>query len=151
MDRKLMIIIGVTVVLVILIIIGTAAVITYNSTGSNTTNTTTVNTTNNTTVNATNNTTNSNNTNSTSSKSSSKKSKNSESSDDVHSIYEGSDKYHYSAQYGGYIKEWRDSNGNYHLRGCDGVLREDYNTHTGEFKGNSKEYGYEHYYMNPGA
>ena len=146
-----MIIIGVTAIIIVLIINVSVAVITHNSTVNNTTNNTTVNTTvNNTTLNATNNTTsNSNNTSNT--KSSSKKSKNSESSDDVHSIYEGSDKYHYSAQYGGYIKEWRDSKGNYHLRGRDGVLREDYNTHTGEFKGNSKEYGYEHYYMNPGA
>ncbi len=145
-----MIIIGVTAIIVVLIISVSVAVITHNSTGKNTTNNTTVNTTNNTTVNATNNTT-SNSTNSTTSKSSSKNSKNSESSDDVHSIYEGSDEYHYSAQYGGYIKEWRDSKGNYHLRGSDGVLREDYNTHTGEYKGNSKEFGYEHYYMNPGA
>ena len=146
-----MIIIGVTAIIVVLIICVSVAVITHNSTGNNTTNNTTVNTTtNNTTVNATNNTT-SNSTNSTTSKNSSKNSKSSESSDDVHSIYEGSDEYHYSAQYGGYIKEWRDSKGNYHLRGSDGVLREDYNTHTGEYKGNSKEFGYEHYYMNPGA
>jgi hypothetical protein len=141
--------VGVTVVIVVLIISVTVAVITQNSTENNTTtNNTTINaTSNNTTVNATNNTT-SNNTNSTTSKSCSKKTKNSKSSNNLEYDDDG---YYYSGQYGQYIKYWRDSDNNYHLRGKDGVLREDYNTHTGEFTGNSKEYGYEHYYMNPGG
>lgn len=129
--------IGVTVVIVVFIISVTAVIITQNSTENNTT-------TNNTTVNATNNTTRNATQNNTTSNSTSTSTKSSSSSDD-------SDEYHYSAQYDDYIKYWRDSDGNYHLRGRDGVLREDYNTHTGEFIGYSKEFGYEHYYMKSGG
>ena len=141
--RNSLIILGVAVVVVLLVIGVTAVTLTNNSTQNNTTNNTTVNLTdNNTTVNATNNTT-SNSTNTTSTKSSSKNSKASESS--------GDSGYRYSAQYGEYIKEWRDSDGNYHVRGRDSGLKEDYNTHTGEYKSYSKDYGYEHYYTNPGG
>lgn len=125
-------------VVVILMIVGiTAVTITQNSTENNTTNNTTVNTTtNNTTVNATNNTT-SNNTNSTTSKSSSKKSKSSESSDD-------SGDYHYSAQYGTYIKEWDDGHGNSYMRSKNGEFYEHYNERTGFYEYNYPGEGYVH-------
>lgn len=140
-----MIIIGVTAIIIVLIISISVAVITHNSTGNNTTNNTTVNTTttNNTTVNATNNTT-SNSTNSITSKSSSKNSKSSESSDDVHSIYEGSDEYHYSAQYGTYVKEWDDGHGNSYLKSKNGEVYEHYNNRTGFYEYNYPGEGYVH-------
>lgn len=143
-ERKSMIIIGVTAIIIVLIISISVAVITQNSTGNNTTNNTTVNTTtNNTTVNATNNTT-SNSTNSITSKSSSKNSKSSESSDDVHSIYEGSDEYHYSAQYGTYVKEWDDGHGNSYLKSKNGEFYEHYNNRTGFYEYNYPGEGYVH-------
>lgn len=143
-ERKSMIIIGVTAIIIVLIISISVAVITHNSTGNNTTNNTTVNTTtNNTTVNATNNTT-SNSTNSITSKSSSKNSKSSESSDDVHSIYEGSDEYHYSAQYGTYVKEWDDGHGNSYLKSKNGEVYEHYNNRTGFYEYNYPGEGYVH-------
>lgn len=130
-------------VVVILMIVGiTAVTITQNSTVNNTTNNTTVNTTtNNTTVNATNNTT-SNSTNTSNTKSSSTKS----SSNSKASKGSGDSGYYYSPQYDEYIKDWQDSDGNYHVRGRDSGLREDYNSHTGEFVSYSKDYGYEYDY-----
>ena len=130
-----MIIIGVTAIIIVLIISVSVAVITHNSTVNNTTNNTTVNTTtNNTTVNATNNTT-SNNTNSTTSKSSSKKSKTSKSSDDG---------YHYSDEYGTYIKEWDDGHGNSYMRSKNGEFYEHYNEKTGFYETNYPGEGYVH-------
>ena len=137
-----MIIIGVTAIIIVLIISISVAVITHNSTGNNTTNNTTVNTTvNNTTVNATNNTT-SNSTNTSNAKSSSAKS----SSNSKASKGSGDSGYYYSPQYDGYIKVWYDSDGNYHVRGRDNGLREDYNPHTGDFVSYSDDYGYEYDY-----
>ena len=134
--RNSLIMIGVTVVVVLVIIGVTAAVITQNSTENNTTtNNTTVNATNNTTVNATNNTT-SNNTNTTSTKSSSKKSKSSSSDDDS--------AYHYSAQYGTYIKEWDDGHGNSYMRSKNGEFYEHYNEKTGFYETNYPGEGYVH-------
>lgn len=131
--RNSLIMIGVTVVVILVIIGVTAAVITHNSTANNTANNTTVNNTvNNTTMNATNNTT--FNTNTTSTKSSSKKSKSSSS--------DGG--YHYSAQYGTYVKEWDDGHGNSYLKSKNGEFYEHYNNRTGFYEYNYPGEGYVH-------
>lgn len=56
------------------------------------------------------------------------------------------DGYHYSAQYGTYIKEWNDGDGEYHMKSRDGKWEESYNEKTGKFKSKSP-YGYEENYM----
>ena len=56
------------------------------------------------------------------------------------------DGYHYSEQYGTYIKEWTDNDGVSHMQSRDGQWKESYDERTGHYQSQSP-YGYEDNYM----
>lgn len=126
-------IIFIAVAFCLIVISGAIVYSQLNNNSNNTTNNTTNDTANNTT-NITDNTTlnesNQTNTTNTQTNTKSQSTKKSSSKKSSSSSSSGNDGYHYSAQYGTYIKEWTDSSGS-HMKSRDGKYEGHYNEKTG--------------------